>query len=500
MHTMVGVALGACDNVDEPEDARHDAGTDTDADTDSDSDSDADTDTGSEPLDPGTVTEVVFEGEPGGTAHGGFTTVEHDMDGDGLDEVLILDYGGSVPDTTSYPEVRGAVYVFYGRESWSSEYSVLDADAILRGGQEAGTAGGDFDGDGLGDLAYTSRDGVHLIYGSATRLDGELLSTEAGVHFAAPLQGATNVDYLKVSGGHDLDGDDLADLLIDVRWEYSAAPDMHRTYVLLGQEEPLASPFNLNNADAVFDGDTDDYEFCLGSGMAGDVDGDGFGDVLISLKQAAAEADDEVATALFYGESSLFDGTITPLSADAVITTPPFWLTLGGLGDLDQDGLDDFVLPQHQSLSGVYGAEDRIDGEVELSSVAAFTVLPEGTASYMAGLATADLNGDTWLDIVVGDPHDDTEGYQTGALFVIYGDGGQLSGDFVLDESHAVKYGLYFEDDEDMGQGEDLGYGLGGGGDVDGNDCGDVLVGAPGDAIGDDYGGTVYMLLGNPPE
>jgi len=483
---LIAMSLAACYDVNEVEaDDRHDAGTG----------SEADTDTGSEPEGPSLLTEVVFEGEPGGTAWGGFTTVAEDMDGDGLDEVLVLDYGGSVPDTTSYPDARGAVYVFYGRESFDPEYSVLDADAILRGGQEGGTAVGDFDGDGLGDIAYPSRDGVHLIFGSETRLSGELLSTEIGAHLVAS---PASCDYMKVSGGFDVNGDDLDDLLVDVRWQ-SSGPDQMKTYLLLGREEPLTSPFSLSGADAVFDGESAGLAFYLGSGMAGDVDGDGFGDVLVPVESAVTEYQDPLAAALFYGGPDAFDGSISPNQADALLESPPFWVTLGGLGDLDQDGFDDFVVSGDSSIPGIYGRGTRFEGVVPIS-VAEFTMTANADYGYLAGLVTADLNGDTWLDVIVGDPHEATNGFQTGALFVVWGDGSRLAGDLLLDGAYAVKHGLAFEEEQDMGQGENLGYGLGGGGDVNGDGYADILVGAAGDAIGDDYGGCVYMLLGGPAE
>jgi hypothetical protein len=485
---LVAVGLVACHDIDEPEaDDRHDGGSDTDSESDSETE---------EPEGPALLTEVVFEGEPGGTAWGGFTTVGKDMDGDGLDEVLVLDYGGSVPDTTSYPDARGAVYVFYGRESFDPEYSVLDADAILRGAGEMATAAGDLNGDELGDIAFVSQDGAHIVYGNPTRLSGELLSTSVGVHVTGPM---IDTEHLKFSGRADVNGDELDDLLIETAWHPSDDdPAVFATYLVLGHEEDLPSSLDLSEADAVFTGEGAGYAIQAGADLAGDLDGDGFSEVLITLEDPAPESDGEVGAALFYGGPGVFSGTISPDQADAIFVTPLHWFNLRGLGDLDNDGFGDFVIGDEEVIPGIYGSDTRFEGVVDLS-VASFSLLSGNGVSYLATITTADLNGDTWLDVIVGDPHEATNGTQTGALFVIWGDGDRLSGDYLLDDEYAVKYGLNYEE-EDLGHGENLGYGLGGGGDVNGDGYADILVGAVGDVIGDDYGGCVYLLLGGPPE
>lgn len=478
---LIGFGLVACHEVDEPEvDDRHDAGTE----------SDNDSATESDPEGPAILTEVVFEGEPGGTVSGGFTTINHDMDGDGLDEALVVDHS-SVPDTTSYPSAQGAIYIFYGRDPFDSEYSVLDADAILRGASDLATAAGDMNGDGLGDIAFVSQYGAHIIYGSATRLSGELLSTSVGVHLT------TGFWCGKISGGSDVNGDQLDDLLIDVSWSSSESPQEYATYLLLGRDEDLPSSFELEDADAIFEGEGAGFVFHSGSGMAGDVDGDGFGDVLIALEDPAPELDQEVGVAIFYGGPYAFAGSITPDQSDAVFDYPAHWYTIGGLGDLDHDGFGEISIPDPETIHGVYGTGTRFEGLVDISA-ASFTLLANADYGYLASIETADLNGDSWLEVIVGDPHEATNGFQTGALFVIWGDGGRLEGDYLLDGEYAVKYGLDSEDD--WGDGENLGYGLGGGGDVNGDGYSDILVGAVGNVDGDDCGGSVYLLLGGPPE
>jgi len=509
---VLALGLAACDNIDELDDASDggtDGGGDTDgdagADADTDPDSDTATDTGEEadtdwpdnpicdpPADPYPELEtIVFTGEPQGTLWGG-GSIASDLDGDGLDDLLLVDRGGSVPATTSYPDVRGAIYVFYGRGSFEPESSVLDADAILRGARESATAAGDVNGDGLEDAAYTSGEGVHLIYGSETRLAGEQLSSGVGVTMTATLPDGAP-EYMKVSGGFDANGDGLADLLVDVRAESDFSVPTARTYLVLGTADPLPADLALEGADAVFEGTSDDAHSYIGSASAGDPDGDGFDDLLLPVVD---ETESSMGTMLFYGGDSAFEDAIDVSAGDSFFAWYTLWMTLGSLGDLDGDGLGDLALAGYDIIPVIYGPEDPFFGTIYQSEVD-FVIRASGPNPYLAGLATGDVNGDGRTDIVIGDPHDATYGSQAGALYVVFGQDGKISCDVGLQPAYALRYGQETGGDPDVA--EDLGYAVASGGDVNGDGFDDIVVGAPGNAVGDEDGGRAYLLLGTAP-
>jgi hypothetical protein len=444
----------------------------------------------------GTYGTVRFHGETGGTI--GFSnTIVGDLDGDGYDDIVMLDYGGSGSTSELYPDVRGSAYVFYGRECYNQDYSAAHADAIFRGAREFVSGLGDVDGDGLSDFAFTSHSGVHLVYGSSTRLSGEHLSSDVGVFITASYLGAPDIDYMKVTGSADFNGDGLDDLLIDVRHGASYPPEPAYTYVILGRPTPLPSPFSLRESDAVLTGSgttIESYAVYIGPAPAGDLDNDGYTEMLIAINDLESPANADLV-ALFYGGPGAFSGELLVDEADAYFDLPTLWVTLGGLGDLDGDGYDDVALADNEVIHVLYGQQERFHGLYD-PSVCDLVINAEGGSGYLAGLASSDINGDGFVDLLLGDPHDETYGMQTGGLFGLYGSGGRLSGSRELGSSDAILYGSNLS--EGHGLRDDLGYGVGAGGDVNADGYNDFLVGAPGDVIGDDNGGLVYLLLGGP--
>jgi len=269
-----------------------------------------------------------------------------------------------------------------------------------------------------------------------------------------------------------------------------------------GQDDEELDPFDLGDAQAdarlLGEGSYDLAGWSAAS--AGDVDGDGFGDLVIgapgevsgggeagSLSSAAGAA--YLVAGPIYGEMSLeaaetkFQGAESPDIAGFGVAPA---------GDADGDGRDEFLigapgyLPVAPQFGKAYLAGGSDDALVDLGlhSPVLSTGLPENQAGY--GLAGGgDVDGDGMADVLVGDTTDTTFGELTGAVYVVLG---PIVADIELSDSAAHLAGENGESEA----GEALAFA----GDLDDDGRDDFLVGAAGSGSEGDLPGTVYLVHG----
>jgi len=301
-----------------------------------------------------------------------------DVNGDGFNELLLASIDGH-----SMVE-GGEVYLFEGPID-SDLKARRGAIAIIRSdhrGMGVGWTqqGSDLDGDGLSDLilgtpfypdalASWALDGPGRVSIFKGPIEGFLEIEEADTH----LQGETSDgDDNQIRFGYDLEstadfnGDGYLDLLI-------AAPHIKASEggeVMLFEGPIIGQELHSDQANATLVGDEDNLYagFRLGTG---DFDGDGESDVLVG------SYNDGLLLARASGKGSQYEqgigawiqlgplaGTMELGEADYRIVkdesgNSTLGSTLDVLGDLDQDGTDDFILGDphraeaHVFLSGV---------------------------------------------------------------------------------------------------------------------------------------------------
>jgi hypothetical protein len=169
---------------------------------------------------------------------------------------------------------------------------------------------------------------------------------------------------------------------------------------------------------------------------AGDVDGDGYADVIVGASDYDAGQTDEGAAFVFEGGAAgIADGN--PLTANAQLEANQAYSWLGtsvsGAGDVNGDGYADVIV----------GATDYDAGKTDEG--AAFVFLGGGAGVSSGGPATAearlvarqveaylgwsvsgagDVNGDGYADVIVGASDYDAGETDEGAAFVYLGNGG----------------------------------------------------------------------------
>ena len=299
----------------------------------------------------------------GGVNFGAAVAAAGDVNGDG--------YGDAVVGSST----AGPVYVYHGGVSGltGTVATTLVAPTGATRFGAAVTGAGDVNGDGYADVLVgapgSSR--AYLYLGGATGLATTpattLTPTGAGTNFGGALAGAG-----------DLNADGFADVAVGT--------DAGIVYVWFGGASGLgATPTGLSAP-------TGNTSFGHAVAGAGDVNGDGYPDLVVGAYTATAAY-------VFRGSSS---GIATTPTSTITSSTSQFGLSVDGAGDVNGDGFGDVVV-------GAPGGEFAyiFHGSAAGAATTPSTTLTRTYAGYLFGTSTSgfgDYNLDGYSDVAVGAP------------------------------------------------------------------------------------------------
>src|SRR5262245_4143863 len=225
-------------------------------------------------------------------------------------------------------------------------------------------------------------------------------------------------------------------------------------------------------------------EFGRSVAWVGDVNGDGYDDLLVgAFRYPEIQS---VGQAYLY-----FGGPAIDSVADLVITPPSggsgwFGVSVAPAGDFNGDGYADFIIGAQQS--GLEGKAFIYYGGPSLDATQYFTLRGESTGlltAFGASVGSAgDVNEDGFDDVIVGAPWYPGGNNKPGRAYVFFGG---ADPDAVPDR---VFTGIGFYDQ--------MGSTVGGAGDMNGDGHPDVFASAPNSNGGALRAGAVYVWFGGP--
>jgi hypothetical protein len=392
-----------------------------------------------------------------------------DVNGDGYSDVIV---GANLYDNGESDEGRALLYLGAASgPTLTSSWTEVGDQADSAFGSSVSTAG-DVNGDGYADVIVgapyydngQNNEGRAFLYlGSASGLPSTPAWTAEGDQAGANFGGS-------VATAGDVNGDGTSDVIVGALFYDNGQADEGRSYLYLGSASGLAT-----TAVWTAEGDQAGANFGWSLAPAGDVNGDGYSDVIIGVPGYTNGQVNEGRAYVYLGSAGGL--SLSPAwTAESDQSIANFGNSVATAGDVNGDGYSDVIVGAFNFQNGETG-EGRaylyLGSASGLATTAAWTAeSDQGGAQFGWSVATAgDVNGDGRSDVIVGANHYDGDGFAAddeGQAYLYLGSA-SASG-------LAASAAWTVAGDQNFAQ---FGSSVAMAGDVDGDGYADVIVGQP---------------------
>jgi Ca2+-binding RTX toxin-like protein len=370
-----------------------------------------------------------------------------DFNGDGYDDFFLHTYQSS--------------YFVFGRadlDGLPASFNGLngtDGFRITGSGSRAWVEGallGDINGDGFDDFYWASYGTVagQIVFGRSGPFNASYLSsgenTLSDVSFVnSDPASVSKLFYGEVAAAGDVNGDGFEDFVVGMKHVKAFDTKAGAAYIVFGHNGPWTD-FDLGALDG-----SDGYRILgdesyrnVGGNVAGigDINGDGFDDVLVSSPPDGVVGHDQDGNAyVIFGKAGGFDASISVGSLNGAngfkITGPSdrsnFATSVAAVGDFNGDGIDDYLVNATSIETSfgsdsaaylVYGKTGGYTANFQIRSLDGtngFKITHDYGGAFSHVTALGDINNDGLADIAVNAYQDKRLGYEHGAAIVIFG-------------------------------------------------------------------------------
>lgn len=424
-----------------------------------------------------TVPDVVLHADQANAQFGQSVAGAGDVNGDGRADVIV-----GAPRYDQGEADEGAAFVYLGLAATPSALLEMDQAGAFVGSSVAGA--GDVNGDGYADVVVGANNFSHdqAVEGAALIYFGGPGAFDPNADAQLESNQATAYAGWSVSGAGDVNGDGYADVLVGIPGFDAGQTDEGVAWLYLGGP----GSFDVD-VDAQLEANQAGASAGISVAGAGDLNGDGYADVFVGAPQFDATGADTGAALVYFGGPGAFNTVV-----DAQLSSPSagarLGASVGGAGDVNGDGYADLIAgapneADGQFSEGVVRVYFGGRGALDLSADALLQV-DQVSAGFGAAVAGGgDVNGDGYADVIAGAPFLEHGETNEGAAFIY------LGSNQIWDGSTAATLEANQADAQ-------MGASVAGAGDVDGDGYGDVIVGAPAFDTGQTNAGAAFIYLG----
>jgi hypothetical protein len=403
-----------------------------------------------------------------------------DVNGDGYSDVIAGAYGYNNGHAN-----EGAAYVYHGSATGiaATPAVILESNQVNAQMGISVASAGDVNGDGYSDViaGASGYDSPETDEGAAFIYHGSATGISATVAASVESNQASAAFGRSVSSAGDVNGDGFSDVIVGAPSFDSGETNEGAAFIyhgsLTGINTTAAATVESNQASA---------EMGFSATMAGDVNGDGYSDVIVGATRYDSGQTDEGAAFLYHGSAA---GINPALAALLQSDQANAWMGIvSSAGDVNGDGYGDVIVGAYFYDNGQTneGAAFVYHGSTTGIITTAVTTVESNQANANMGIVSSagDVNGDGYSDIIVGAYSYDGGQNDEGAAFVYHGSaaGINTTATASVESNQASAW---------------LGYSVAGAGDINGDGYGDVMVGVPLYNSGQTDEGVVFIYHGS---